>query len=283
MAGKYLPLPILRTLVLVAVIGALLAVAAQMVGPWQGWLDRLVAGSGRAPAEQKRKSAGEKKDGCAAPVRISLKDLPSATKTPSADDLAPGNRKPQNRRQNSTQPPKNAETPSGDRPEESRPPQKSSVKKPPSKPSPSDKPFREKGDTTKNKSKRTTSAKIDWRNPGSDKIQTPSSLRPTVETVAAWLEKQHSRMGGKIVNTMYARREAGHPVVYTVMTRRFCRQNPSWRRRVAEGVWRFWAEQATQSGIAHSKAQAYLIMLNKGGKLVGGSSKDDAADIWVKQ
>lgn len=110
---------------------------------------------------------------------------------------------------------------------------------------------------------------------------TPEELKPTLAAFGEWLKNQHRRVGGRIADTIYARRQAGRAILYLRMDPLFLDQDYSIRYQTAEGMQIFWGLRCESNGVARAN-RAHVVLLDQSNRIVGGSRLDDPAVIWLR-
>ena len=110
---------------------------------------------------------------------------------------------------------------------------------------------------------------------------TPERLKPTLAAFGDWLKTQHRRVGGRIADKIYARRQAGRTVLYLRMDPMFMAQDYGTRYQIAEGMQIFWALRCQGNGVA-GMARAHVVLLDQRNRIVGGSRLNDPTDIWLQ-
>lgn len=108
------------------------------------------------------------------------------------------------------------------------------------------------------------------------------SLLPLVRNFAGWLEVQHRRVGGKIADKAYARRQNGAAILYLVMHPQFLAQEYETQFQFAESLWQFWAFRARDFGAVSAPERAYIVFLDPHQEIIGGSRPDSGGNVWMK-
>jgi hypothetical protein len=111
---------------------------------------------------------------------------------------------------------------------------------------------------------------------------TPERLKPTLQAFAEWMTQQQQRMGGRIVDRLFAKESSGNAVLYLVMDENFQKQDHDTRKWTAVGIQQFWSFRCQSTGVA-GLPQAHVVLLDGNGRIVGGSRPEDAADVWVAE
>jgi hypothetical protein len=109
---------------------------------------------------------------------------------------------------------------------------------------------------------------------------TPEELKPTLLAFGDWLKTQHRRVGGRIADKIFARRQGGCAVLYLRMDPTFLAQEYGTRYQIAEGMQTFWGLRCESNSVA-SVAQAHVVLLDQSGRIVGGSRPYAASEIWL--
>ncbi|MCF7854007.1 MAG: hypothetical protein K9N51_04350 [Candidatus Pacebacteria bacterium] len=108
-----------------------------------------------------------------------------------------------------------------------------------------------------------------------------TELKPVVRAFGGWLNYQHRRMGGKIADSAYAKEQGRNAVLYLVMDPLFLAQDYDVRFQTAEAIWQFWAFRCQAENVISTTDQAFVVMLQKDGRIVGGSKPETGEDVWV--
>jgi len=108
-------------------------------------------------------------------------------------------------------------------------------------------------------------------------------LLPVLKQFAQWLEMQHRRVGGKIADQVYAKRQNGRPVLYLQMNETFLQQNHNIQFQLLEGLWQFWGFRCQGSMLIGDPTDAHVVMLNAHGRIIGGSRENSSADLWFEE
>ena len=112
---------------------------------------------------------------------------------------------------------------------------------------------------------------------------TPGRLKKPLASFADWVKVQHRRMGGKIADTIYAKKQGRNIVLYMQTSKLYKKQSYDIRFSVTEGMWQIWGFKCIDYGVARTPNQVHLVLLDKKKRIIGGSTKDDASNIWVKK
>ncbi len=112
---------------------------------------------------------------------------------------------------------------------------------------------------------------------------TPPHLASIVAEYGNWLNAQQRRIGGTLVTKIYAKEDQGCAILYQVMVPGFRRLDRDTRQQLAESFWRFWALRCTTNGKVKSDRQAHLVFVSDTGRIIGGSTPQNAASIWVER
>lgn len=117
-----------------------------------------------------------------------------------------------------------------------------------------------------------------------DPAKTPDRIKPVLQKFAGWLENQARRAGGAIGKRAYAKKHRSQAVVlYLVMAPSFQKQDYGLRFQYAEGIWKFWGFRCYQAGLVPHPRRAYVVMLDKDGRIIGGSREEQSNDVWVEK
>lgn len=111
---------------------------------------------------------------------------------------------------------------------------------------------------------------------------TPDRLKPALQAFAEWMTLQQRRVGGRIVDRLYAKENAGCVVLYLVMDPAYLSQGHDIRERTAVGIQQFWAFRCQGTGLANL-AHAHVVLLDGNGRIVGGSRPEAADNVWVPE
>ena len=106
--------------------------------------------------------------------------------------------------------------------------------------------------------------------------KSPKSLKTEVTGFANWINFQQKRMGGTLVEQMWARPYDDAKVMYMVMSSQYSAQSRDFKKRVVEMLHRQWIERI------QSRSQAHVVIINKQNQIVGGSKVSNGSSIWVK-
>ncbi|OGV74072.1 MAG: hypothetical protein A3K19_04565 [Lentisphaerae bacterium RIFOXYB12_FULL_65_16] len=112
---------------------------------------------------------------------------------------------------------------------------------------------------------------------------TPDDLKPAVAAFGQWLEYQHRRLGARVGEKVFAKREDGRVVLYLDVSGAFLAQHYDLRFQIAEGLWQFWAFRCQAFGVVVSPERAFIVLLASGDRIVGGSTAEVAANIWIEK
>lgn len=111
--------------------------------------------------------------------------------------------------------------------------------------------------------------------------KTTGLLKQILHDFTIWVQAQQRRMGGKITTHVYAKKQAGHVVLYMKVTDMFEREDYDWRFVITEGMWRLWSMKCFDNNQVSSPTRAHIVLIDKNGKIVGGSSEKDGSAVWV--
>ena len=106
--------------------------------------------------------------------------------------------------------------------------------------------------------------------------KSPKSLKTEVTLFARWINFQQKRMGGTLINKLWARPYDNATVMYMVMSSQYFTQKKDFKQQVAEMIHRQWIERI------HDRRRAHIVMLNSSYQIVGGSQINNGSKIWVK-
>jgi hypothetical protein len=113
--------------------------------------------------------------------------------------------------------------------------------------------------------------------------KTPEPLRAAITAFGQWLNVQHRRVGGRIGQRIYAKQQGHAAVLYMVVDPSFTEQTYDIRYQIAEGIWQFWGLRCETAGNVRDPRDAHLVMIDDKGRILGGSTPDDGARIWVER
>lgn len=112
---------------------------------------------------------------------------------------------------------------------------------------------------------------------------TPEEMVPAVQAFSEWLEVQHRRVGGKIADRVSGNLQGRRAVLYLTVNPAFLEQERGLRLQIGEGVWRYWAEQASGAGLAHRLGTAHVVFLDSESEIIGGSTPSSSSSIWMQK
>jgi hypothetical protein len=110
---------------------------------------------------------------------------------------------------------------------------------------------------------------------------TPESLKPTLKQFAQWLEMQHRRVGGKIADGLFAKKQGPNAVLYVRLNDSFAEQDYDTRFAIAEGMQQVWGLRCLSNHVVRRATDAHIVLLDGGGDIAGGSTPGDATAVWV--
>jgi hypothetical protein len=111
----------------------------------------------------------------------------------------------------------------------------------------------------------------------------PENLRDTVNEFGVWIKAQQRRMGGAVAEKIYAKNHGQHAVLYLQASKKFQAQSYDFRFTVTEALWNIWAFRCLDFGRVADLNQAHIVLLGPDQKIIGGSTAEDSASIWVKK
>ena len=135
--------------------------------------------------------------------------------------------------------------------------------------------------TTASSLPRSSSAKKFAYEPGAQ--TTPKRLKKPLASFADWVKVQQRRVGGKLGEKIYAKQQGRNVVLYLETSKLFRKQDYDTRFSVAEGMWQIWGFKCLDYGTARATSHTHLVLLDHKNRIIGGSSKDDSSNIWVKK
>ena len=112
---------------------------------------------------------------------------------------------------------------------------------------------------------------------------TPKRLKKPLASFAEWVQVQQRRVGGRLGEKIYAKQQGRNVVLYMETSKLFRQQSYDVRFTVAEGMWQIWGFKCIDHGVTRTPNQAHIVLVDKKGRIIGGSSKDDASNVWVKK
>jgi len=112
---------------------------------------------------------------------------------------------------------------------------------------------------------------------------TSEELKKPLRLFAEWVKVQHRRMGGKIADSIYAKKVGRNTVLYMKTSKLFRKQDYDVRFSVTEGMWQMWGFKCIDYRIISTPNQAHLVLLDGKNRIIGGSTTNDASNIWVKK
>lgn len=112
---------------------------------------------------------------------------------------------------------------------------------------------------------------------------TPGFLKKPLTAFGDWVMVQQRRIGGKIGEKIYAKKQPPNVVLYVKTSKLFRQQDYDVRFTVAEGMWQIWGFKCLDYGAANATSQTHLVLLDNNNRIIGGSTKNDASNIWVKK
>lgn len=112
---------------------------------------------------------------------------------------------------------------------------------------------------------------------------TPERLKKPLAAFAEWVKMQQRRVGGKLGEKIYAKQQGRNVVLYMETSKLFRQQSYDIRFTVAEGMWQIWGFKCLDHGAARGTNQTHIVLLDNKNKIIGGSTKDDSSNIWVKK
>lgn len=112
---------------------------------------------------------------------------------------------------------------------------------------------------------------------------TPSRLKKPLVSFGDWVKVQQRRVGGKLGEKIYAKKQGRNVVLYVQTSKLFQQQDYDVRFTVAEGMWQIWGFKCLDYGAARATSQTHLVLLDHKNRIIGGSTKDDSSNIWVKK
>lgn len=127
----------------------------------------------------------------------------------------------------------------------------------------------------------TTSANEFAYEPGSQ--PSPENLQKPLGSFAQWVKVQQRRMGGKIGAKVYAKQQGPNAVLYIQTSNLFDAQDYDVRFSVTEAMWQIWGFKCLDYGAARATSQTHIVLVDHKNKIVGGSTKNDSSNIWVKK
>jgi len=110
---------------------------------------------------------------------------------------------------------------------------------------------------------------------------TPERLKKPLVAFADWVKVQQRRIGGRLGEKIYAKQQGRNVVLYMQTSKLFRKQSYDVRFSVVEGMWQVWGFKCIDYGAARAPNQAYIVLLDKKNRIIGGSAINDASDIWV--
>jgi len=112
----------------------------------------------------------------------------------------------------------------------------------------------------------------------------PAHLKGALQAFGKWLEFQHRRVGGKIADKIYAKQQGRNVVLYVVVNPLFLAQEYDIRFQFAEGLHKFWSFRCESMGLVRQLEDAHIVLVDaKRKKIVGGSTAENSAEIWVEK
>ena len=125
--------------------------------------------------------------------------------------------------------------------------------------------------------------------PSSEKVvynpkynSTPVKLKRPLSAFTNWLKSQQRKIGGEIGDKIYAKQQGSHIILYIQTSQLYNKKAYDLRFSLAEDMWQTWGFECVDSGVAHGTYQAHIVLLDNN-RIVGGSSKNDSSNIWVKK
>lgn len=112
---------------------------------------------------------------------------------------------------------------------------------------------------------------------------TPLRLKKPLQAFGDWVMVQQRRIGGKIADKIYAKQQGSNVVLYVQTSKLFRQQDYDVRFTVTEGMWQIWGFKCLDYGAARATGQTHVVLLDKKQKIIGGSTKKDSSNIWVKK
>jgi len=112
---------------------------------------------------------------------------------------------------------------------------------------------------------------------------TPKHLKDTVDMYGQWLEFQKRRAGVQFVDAIYAKESGRNIELYMVMNEAYTVQDYDVRFSLADALWKPWSFRCQGAGLIRSMSNAHMILIDDKRKIIGGSSIDDGADVWVEK
>lgn len=113
--------------------------------------------------------------------------------------------------------------------------------------------------------------------------RTPARLKPLLNDFAGWLEAQRKRMGGKIADRLSAESQDGNTIVYLGVSDLFRSQDYDFRFMVSEAVWKIWSVKCLDRGLALSPNHTHVVMVDKKGRIIGGSTPEAGSSVWASK
>jgi len=90
-------------------------------------------------------------------------------------------------------------------------------------------------------------------------------------------------MGGKVAAKLQAKRHGQDVALYLWVSRQFDRQPYDFRYVVTEALWNIWAFKCLDRSLVPELNRAHLVLVAPSGKIVGGSTPEDGAALWVRK
>lgn len=112
---------------------------------------------------------------------------------------------------------------------------------------------------------------------------TPDRLKKPLAAFGEWIKVQQRRVGGKMGEKIYAKQQGRNVVLYMETSNLFRKQDYDTRFTCAEGMWQIWGFKCLDYGVARATSQTHIVLLDNNNKIIGGSTKDDSSNIWVKK
>lgn len=111
----------------------------------------------------------------------------------------------------------------------------------------------------------------------------PQSLQKPLKSFAQWISVQQRRVGGKLGEKVYAKKQGDNVVLYMHTSKLFDAQDYDVRFTVTGAMWQIWGFKCLDYGAARNTSQAHVVLVDRKNRIVGGSKKDDSSNIWVKK
>lgn len=113
--------------------------------------------------------------------------------------------------------------------------------------------------------------------------KTPEHLKETIQAFGQWLKFQHQRVGGKIADKIHVKQQGGNVVLYLNANELFLQQDYGTRFQLTEGLYKFWAFRCEAHRVVRELRDAHVVLMDGNGRIIGGSTPRNSADIWVEK